>query len=90
MAVRSRVTRHVACGVDEGDHGRIVDTIEFASKLTNCLSVDECASELTNCLSVDECASALTNCLSVDDGDGDGYRSVWANSKTIFKLFFLI
>jgi hypothetical protein len=51
-------------------HGGIVRYIrydEFASELTNCLSVDEFASELTNCLSVDEFASELTNCLSVDE-----------------------
>jgi hypothetical protein len=43
---------------------------QFASELTDCLSVDEFANELTkNCLSVDEFASKLTrsNCLSVDE-----------------------
>ena len=38
---------------------------EFASELTNCLSVDEFASELTNCLCVDEFATELTLCQCV-------------------------
>jgi hypothetical protein len=80
-------------------YGVVVD--EFASGLTDCLSVDKFASGLTdclsvdkfaigltnNCLSVDEFASGLTNCLSVDEfASGAGKESALSDRKRLLLL----